>query len=253
MDSNGRRPRPRPKARKEADHLAVQSILSHPTDMTSIVPAFRELPPDARRALSDIVSVRRYRKETYIFIEGEESEFVSFLVDGAVRTFRTSADGQEQTLHMVRPGEALALSGLLGPEAYPASAEASEPSTVAFVQTRALRALVQRRAEIGWALLQIFDQRLREAQEQMAEMSGRDASQKLAAALLRLGEESGVPDGRAIFVPQHFTHRQLAQLIGCSRETVTRVLREFRQDRSVDLDPEGHLRIDPDRLQRHIA
>ncbi len=233
--------------------MAVQSILSHQPDVTSIVPAFRELPPEACRALSDIVSQRRYRKDSYIFIEGEDSEFVSFLVDGAVRTFRTSADGQEQTVRMVRPGEPLGLSGLLGPEAYAASAEAGEPSTVAFFQTRALRALVQRRAEVGWAFLQIFNQRLREAQEQMAELSGRDASQKLATALLRLGEESGVPDGRAIFVPQHFTHRQLAQLIGCSRETVTRVLREFRQDQSVDLDPEGHLRIDPQRLQRHIA
>jgi CRP/FNR family transcriptional regulator len=243
---------PLPKARKEADHLAVQSILSQP-DLTSIVPAFRELPPEERRAVSDILSVRRYRKESYIFIEGEDSEFVSFVLDGAIRTFRTSADGQEQTLRMVRPGDVLALSGLFGAEPYVASAEASEASTVAFIQTRALRALIQRHAAVGWAFLQIYGQRLREAQEQMAELSGRDASQKLAAALLRLGEESGVPDGRAIFVPQHFTHRQLAQLIGCSRETVTRVLREFRQDRSVDLDPDGHLRIDPDRLQRHIA
>ncbi len=232
--------------------MAVQSILNQP-DVTSIVPTFRDLPVEARRSLSDIVSVRRYRKDSYIFIEGEESEFVSFLVDGAVRTFRTSADGQEQTLRMVRPGEVLALAGLLGSDPYPASAEATEAATIAFIQTRALRALIQHRAEIGWAFLQIYGQRLRESQEQMAELTGRDASQKLAAALLRLGEENGVPDGRAIFVPQHFTHRQLAQLIGCSRETVTRVLREFRLDRSVDLDPEGHLRIDPDRLQRHIA
>ena len=233
--------------------MAVQSILSQPTDVTSTVPAFRDLLPDARHALSDIVSVRRYRKDTYIFIEGEDAEFVSFLVDGAIRTFRTSADGQEQTLRMVRPGEVLSLAGFFGREPYAASAEAGEPSTVAFVQTRALRALVQRRAEIGWAFLQIYGQQLREVQEHMAELSGRDASQKLAAALLRLGEESGVPDGQALFVPQHFTHRQLAQLIGCSRETVTRVLREFRQDRSVDLDRDGHLRIDPDRLQQHIA
>lgn len=253
MDSNGRRHGPQPKARKEADHLAVQSILSHQSDVTSIVPAFRDLPLDARRALSDIVSVRRYRKDAYIFIEGEDAEFVSFLVDGAVRTFRTSAEGQEQALRLVRAGEVFALAGFFGPEPYQATAQASEPSTVAFIQTRALRALVQRRAEIGWVFLQIFGQRLREAQAQMAELSGRDASQKLAAALLRLGEESGVPDGQAILVPEHFTHRQLAQLIGCSRETVTRVLREFRQDRCVDLDPEGHLRIDPSRLQLHIA
>jgi len=233
--------------------LAVQSILTQPTDATSIVPSLRDLSPEARRSLSDITSVRRYRKDAYIFIEGEDAEFVPFLVDGAVRSFRTSADGQEQTLRMVRPGEVLALEAFFARAPYAASAQASEPCTVAFVQARPLRALVQRRADVGWAFLQIYGQRLREAQEQMAELSGRDASQKLAAALLRLGEESGVPDGRAIFVPQHFTHRQLAQLIGCSRETVTRVLREFRQDRSVDLDPAGNLRIDPDRLQRHIA
>ncbi len=253
MDSNRRGTRHARTARKEADHLAVQSILTRQSDLTSVVPAFRDLPTDARHSLDDIVSVRRYRKDAYIFIEGEESEFVSFLVDGALRTFRTSADGQEQTMRMIRPGEVFALSGFFGREPYAATAQTIEPSTVAFLQTRALRALVQRRAEVGWAFLQIFGDRLREAQEHMAELSGRDATQKLAAALLRLGEESGVPDGGGIFVPQHFTHRQLAQLIGCSRETVTRVLREFRQERSVDLDAEGRLRIDPSRLQRHTA
>jgi len=233
--------------------LAVQPVPGFQQEVTSIVPALRNLPPDARRSLEDILSVRRYRKDAYVFSEGDEGSFVCFVVDGGVRTSRMTPDGVEHLLCMLHRGDVFGLSGFFEPGTHTATARTTEPSTIAFVPNAALRSLAQRRADIAWALLRLLGQRLRDSQEHMAELSGRDASHKLAAALLRLAEENGVPAGQTLVVAQHFTHRELAQLIGCSRETVTRVLREFRQDRSVDLDAEGRLTVHPRRLQRYIA
>lgn len=213
----------------------------------SSVGAFGDLSAATREAIAGISSLRRYRKDGYIFIEGDESEFLCFLHDGVVRTFRTTALGAEQTLQIVRPGEIFALTGFLGRDAYSSTAQTLEDSWVGFVRNDALRALVQRSADLGWVLLKVFGQRLRDQSRQMVELSTRDASAKIAATLLRLAEHEGSgPQARL-----HFTHRELAQLVGCSRETVTRVLREFREDQSVEQADDGRLIVHPTRLQAY--
>lgn len=233
--------------------MAVQPAPGY-LDAIASVTAFRDLPEAALEALSGISSMRHYRKDTYIFIEGEESEFLCFVHQGAVRAFRTSALGTEQTLRILRPGELFSLTGFLDRRmAYTATTQTLEETWVGFIRNDALRALCQRRADIGWRLMQVIGRRLAESQSHIVELSSRDASGKLAAALLRLGDDSGERHGNTVHVALRMTHRELAQLIGCSRETVTRVMREFRDDRSVELGPQGHLIIHPNRLSTYVG
>ncbi len=211
--------------------------------------AFGDLPLASREALAGISSLRRYRKDAYVFIEGDEAEFLCLLYDGAVRTFRTSLVGAEQTLQLVRPGDLFALTGVLRPrDAYPATAQTVEDSWIGFLRNEALRALAQRSPDVAWALVQVFGERVREQSRQMLDLTSRDASSKIAATLLRLAERE--EEGRGGL---HFTHRELAQLVGCSRETVTRVLREFREDRCVEQTVDGKLIIHPQRLQSYAG
>jgi len=229
----------------------VEKTTLGPQDVIASVGAFSHLPDVAREALREVTSLRRYRKDAYVFTEGEDAEFLCFLLDGAVRTFHTSAAGNERTLQLTHPGEVFAVSGLFGRETHPVTAQTLQPSYVGFIPNTALRALVQRRPDISWALLELFGQRLRDLQAQAYELSSRDAAGKLAAALLRLAQEAGEPRGSEVQLQPRLTHRELAQLIGCSRETVTRILREFREDRSVELDMAGHLLVRPQRLQAY--
>ncbi|MDA8346265.1 MAG: Crp/Fnr family transcriptional regulator [Thermaerobacter sp.] len=228
--------------------MAVQTAPEMLSAVSSVA-AFRDLSLPSREAIAGISSLRHYRKDMYVFIEGDESEFLCFLHEGTVRAFRTTMLGTEQTLQIVRPGEIFSLTGFLhSGEPYPSTVQTIAESWIGFVRNDALRALVQRSADVGWALMQVFGARLRDQTRQMVELTSRDASAKIAATLLRLAEREG--SGRTGL---HFTHRELAQLVGCSRETVTRVMREFREDHCVEQTDDGRLIVHPSRLQSYAG
>ncbi len=228
--------------------MAVQTAPEILTAVSS-VEAFRDLSLSAREAIAGISSLRHYRKDMYVFIEGDESEFLCFLHEGNVRVFRTSVLGTEQTLRIVRPGEIFSLTGFLhARETHPSTAQTVSEGWIGFVRNDALRSLVQHSAEVGWALMQVFGERVRDQTRQLLELTSRDASSKIAATLLRLAERDGSQR-----TGLHFTHRELAQLVGCSRETVTRVLREFREDHSIEQAEDGRLIVNAARLQSYAG
>lgn len=220
-------------------------------EAVSGIHAFERLSTATRTALSEVASLRLYRKDMFIFIEGEDAEFFCFLTSGAVRAYKTTLLGTEQTLHIIRPGEVFAVTGFVVGGSYPATALALEPSVVGFVRNDALRRLVQTHADLAWVLLEMFGERLVDSQQHVAALSGRDTSAKLAGALLQLAQDGSEEKSGAIHLGMRLTHRELAQLIGCSRETVTRTLRDFRDEGSVDVDDAGRLVLYRQALERH--
>lgn len=231
--------------------MSTAAALPSRLDAISGIRAFEHLSSDTRAALAGVASLRPYRKNMFIFIEGEDAEFFCFLVSGGVRAYRTTLAGTEQTLHIVRAGDVFAVTGFVTGGGYPATASTLEPSLVGFIPNDALRRLAQTHADLGWILLQMFGERLTESQQQVASLSGRDTAAKLAGALLQLSESGRPTRSGAVSLGVRLTHRELAQLVGCSRETVTRTLRDFREDGSVDVDDLGHLLLNRAALERH--
>lgn len=220
-------------------------------DAVSSLCAFAHLSAATRTAISEVASLRPYRKDAFVFIEGDDSEFFCFVVSGVVRTYKTSLLGTEQTLEIVRHGELFSVTGFVTGGAYGVTAAALEPSLIGFVKNDALRELTKTHADLAWVLLQKFGERLIECEQHVASLTGRDTATKLARALLQLGENGAAAKAGEVALDVRLTHRELAQLVGCSRETVTRTLRDFREDGSVDLDPAGHLVLHLRQLERH--
>jgi CRP/FNR family transcriptional regulator len=216
------------------------------------VAPFADLPASTLAALAEVTSVRHYRKDMYIFGEGEPAEMLCFVNRGAVKVFKTTSEGQEQTLHLLQPNELFAITGFVVGGIYPGTAQTLEDSWIGCIRNQALRGLAQRDVALAWSLLAFFARRLTGTSQQVLDLGTRDTAGRLAAALLQL---AGVRDrtmGQHVKVGLQVTHRELAQLIGASRETVTRLLGEFRQEGSITQSPDGHLEITPEMLQRRL-
>ena len=230
-----------------------------PTDMTAPsprdallrLPPLQALPEATLTALADITSIRRYRRDMYIFAEGEPAELFCFVHSGAVKVFKTTLEGQEQTLHLLRAGDLFAVTGFVVPAPYPGTAQTLEDSWIGCVRNAALRSLATQDVALAFALLEHFGRRLTGTSRQVLDLGTRDAHGKLAAALLDLAGAGDEAEG-AVTVDLHLTHRELAQLIGASRETVTRLLGEFREAGAVSQREDGRLRIDPPLLRRYV-
>lgn len=216
------------------------------------VAPFAELPAATLAALAEVTSVRHYRKDMYIFGEGEPAEMLCFVHRGAVKVFKTTSEGQEQTLHLLQPNELFAITGFVVGGIYPGTAQTLEDSWVGCIRNQALRSLAQRDVALAWALLSFFARRLTGTSQQVLDLGTRDTAGRLAAALLQLAGVRERSMGQHVKVGLQVTHRELAQLIGASRETVTRLLGEFRQEGSIAVEPDGHLQITPELLQRRL-
>ena len=230
------------------------SCASRPSAFSALglVPAFEQLPEETRQQLAEITHVRRYHRNALIYVEGEPAELFCFVTSGTVRLFKTTADGQEQTLHLLAPGTLFATTGFVPDARYPASAEAKEDSWVGCIPNAALAGIAQRDAYLSWTLLVAYSSRLSGKMQHMLDLGTRDAAGKLAAGLLRLVPAPQRTAGLPIPIDMPVSHQELARLIGASRETVTRLLKNFRMEGAVEVLGGRRMVLHPDVLERHV-
>lgn len=217
------------------------------------MPLFASLSADTLTAFAQAMTVRFYRKGMYVFTEGELAEYFHFVVDGRLRVFRGTPGGNEQTLQVLERGELLNITSFVDGRPYPASAETLTDARVATIRTSHLALLVQAHGDLAWILLQQFARRLEWAQGRIYDLALRSATGRVVSALLQFAQERGTPDqlGRlSVMLP--LTHREIGQLTGVSRETVTRTLGQLRGDGGLEWTDDGRLVLDPTKLEKWL-
>lgn len=223
--------------------------MANSTAMLAEVPLFAGLDQALLDRVQSAMTVRRYRRGMYVFAEGEPAEAVHFVLTGRVRVFRDTPDGHEQTLQVFDAGGLLAMACLVEGQPYPASAQAMADSSVASIRLPDFGRLAQSHGELAWRLVLQFARRLLWAQGRIYDLALRSAAGRVAAALLQFGREQGqsTPDGQ-ITIDLPLTHRELGQLTGVSRETVTRTLRQLRESGALRWTEDGLLVLDAEAL-----
>ena len=207
---------------------------------------FAGLSPETLAAVATATGVRHYRRDMFIFAEGDPAESFHFVLEWRVRVFRDTPDGHEQTLNVVDRGGLMAVVCFVEGRPYPASAQTVIDSEIGSIRNPDLAKLVHEHGDLSWTLLVQFARRLLWAQGRMYDLALRSAGGRVAAALLQMAREHGATgaDGR-ITVDLPLTHREIGQLTGVSRETVTRTLRQLREAAVVRWTEDGLLIIDP--------
>lgn len=151
-----------------------------------------------------------------LFLEGEPSQGICFLKEGRVRVFKTSAEGREQVLRIMSPGDSFndvpAFDG--GPN--PASAQAMEPSLVWLLPTQDMIDLMRRYPSLALGVIRVLASRLRQLTILVEDLSFRHVNSRLAKFLLMQMEE-----GKGL----RLTQQDLASMVGTAREVVVRSLR----------------------------
>ncbi len=168
-------------------------------------------------------------KGAALFGEGQPSRGVFILYSGRVKLFTSSADGKTLILRFAGPGEMLGLAGTLSSQPYEASAEAFQPTQSGFVDRRYLVHLMRHHCELAVQVAMQLGESYCSAIAGVRVMGySRSASQKLATFLLDWCESNRLFHDAAN-AHLTLTHEEIAQVIGTSRETVTRLLSCFKK------------------------
>lgn len=188
--------------------------------------------PESLRALAARGTVRRYRANTTLIEEGDRGDTLFVVLRGSLRIYCADPNGREITLAIYGPGEYVGEMSLDG-GARSASVSTEEPSVCAVVSGQSLRQHLAASPEFTLELIRRLIRRARLATESARSLALLDAYGRLA----RLFDGMAVagPDGRRT-VAHRLTHQDIAQRIGCSRELVSRLLKDLQRGGYVAVD-----------------
>jgi len=191
------------------------------------VALFSELEAGELEALARAFSPRSYPSGSPIIRESEAGDFFFVILRGEVKVFVDSPDGREVVLSHMQTGDFFGEMALLEGETRSASVEALTDCELAVLARAEFFAVLERDFSLTRKILERLSSRLRKANEVIESMALLDVGGRLARYLIRLADESGQPAVEGYFVVTRPTHQEIANSIGATRETVTRMLKQF--------------------------
>ncbi len=194
----------------------------------------KSLNPSALEALRSLGSVRNYRKNEGIYEVDQPADALYVVLRGRARLRDRDWEGRDITVSFAAEGEPFGLEALAGLTRRTLTAIAAESSELLSIDAEALRGLLERDPSLARALLRYTAEVMTHMDERIKMLAFLDVPSRLAGTILWLADRYGSESERGVEVPYWFTHQEMADLIGSTRETVTTVLAEFKRQGLVD-------------------
>jgi len=224
--------------------------VDHADDVLMRAPLFEALDDDSAAALRAGITIVELARGDRLFEEGASGDQLYVILDGKIKLTRAAADGRENLLSVLGPGEMFGELSLFDPRPRTASATAVTDSRLAALAHDDLRSWLTGRPDVALHLLQALARRLRRANDVMADLVFTDVPGRVAKALLDLADRFGTVQEDGLQVNHDLTQEELAQLVGASRETVNKALADFAARGWLQLAAKSVLLIEPERLRR---
>lgn len=177
--------------------------------------------------IAPLLVERRLRKNTVVFHEGDPGSAFYLLKSGKVRIYKVSRDGREQVLTIISDGQIFGDVPTFDGGPYPATAATMEDSEIYLIRRENLLEVVKRHPDISIKIIAVLGQRLRQALELVHDLSFKQVPHRLAGLLLKLSEEYGQETEKGVLINLSLSRQELADIVGTSRETVTRELKKM--------------------------
>ena len=213
---------------------------------------FCNLPPASLQELDKIKYASAYPQGAVLFVEGQAPRGVYMICGGRVKLSTTSRDGKTLILRIAQAGEVLGLHATVSGKPYELTAEALQPCQLDFIRREDFLRFLQNHADACLNAAQHLSKNCQSAYEMIRSLGlSHSVAEKLARLLLEWSTD-GDTSKEGIRIKVSLTHEEIAQLIGTSRETVTRVLGEFRQKKLAQLRGSTLVILDKPALERMI-
>jgi CRP/FNR family transcriptional regulator, cyclic AMP receptor protein len=204
----------------------IESCLSCPCREDRL---FCNLPPAAVQTLATITSPAAYPKGATLFVEGQSPRGVFILCNGKAKLSTSSADGRTLILRISGPGEVLGLPATVTGKPYELTAEIIESAQANFISKEHFLPFLREHGEAALHVAQQLGEIYHSAISEMRTIGlSHSATEKLARFLLELVADHDEGNGE-IKLTLTLTHEEIAQIIGASRETVTRLFAHFKR------------------------
>jgi len=199
---------------------------------------FCGLSPDAVKVLADVSHPAIYPASALLFVEGQTPRGAYMLCSGKAKLSTTSRDGKVLILKIAGEGEVLGLSAAISGQPFEVTAETTSPCQINFIERDGLIRGIETNGELGLrsslALSREFQSAFRDIHDLIL---ARSSAGKLAKLLVSWMPHRGkIPEPGEVRIRASLTHEEMAQMIGSSRETVTRLLGDLKRKDLIRLE-----------------
>jgi CRP-like cAMP-binding protein len=194
-------------------------------DFLASVRMFSGLQRDELLKFAELTRERTYPKGSVILFQGDPGDSLYVLRQGRAKVVLIGEDGREVILGVLEPGAHFGELALIDDQPRSAHVIAMEDSQLLILRREDFRRRVEANPTVAWALLIELSRRLRRADQKIGGLVLLDVPGRISRLLLDLSSESS--NGT---IDKPLTHQTIAQMIGASRETVSRAMKEFQQE-----------------------
>lgn len=174
------------------------------------------------KKISSIAITMNFARGEMIFFENDPGNGFYLIKSGKVKIYKMSAEGKEQILHIMGPGEIFAEVAVFQGRSFPANSQALAKSTLEFYPKDKFIGIIEETPQLALNLLGLLSTRLRQFGKQIESLALKEVPRRLADYLLVLAEEE-----ESLELDLPISKEQLARLLGTAPETLSRVLTQF--------------------------
>lgn len=203
--------------------------------------------------MEKITRMEEVKKRQPLYLPGDPSSNVYLLKQGRVKLANTGASGKEVTFEILEPGEVFGELEVLEGSPRETTAEALDDAMICVIRREDFDRYLQSHPNITVKLTKLIGLRLRKIQSRIEDLVFRDVPSRLAHLLVEFSKSDGVKGPQGIRLRAKLTHQEMANLIGCSRETVSATLGHFRDDGFIQIDGRTIVILRLDALSRLVS
>ena len=193
------------------------------------IPVFRFLDAQYLRLLSGLLSKREVGKGDVLYREGQPCDRFIIVLEGRFNVLKVSTEGREKAVAEIRPKQHFGLAEIITGRRSNATVEAIERGVVLTLSKDDFIRTLLDNPRMCFGLMQTMAGTIMDLANQIQEVSFERVSVRLARLLVLLGDREGTWIEGRLVIRQRYSHQELARRLGASRETVTRMLKRFRE------------------------
>lgn len=204
--------------------------MSVPLEFLKQTPYFAGLQDAELERVQALVQERSYERGEIVILEGEPSEAIYFVKSGRVKVFKTSPEGKEQVLRIMKPGESFNEVPVFDGGPNPASVEALDSCVLFLLYEEDMHQLMHEVPAVSRNVIRVLASRLRHLVGLVEDLSFRHVTGRVAKILLQHAHEATAEGSRRL------TQQQMATMAGTAREMVGRALKGLEQAGAIRME-----------------
>jgi CRP-like cAMP-binding protein len=216
------------------------------------IPLFKGLSNEDLTPFVKVAQMRLYRSKMYIYMEEDPLDRVFFIHSGKVKIYKTDFTGKEHIISILESGEMFPYTGFFRDGHYTAHAEVLEDANLIVIPIGCFEDILISYPGICVNIFRKLGERIVDLQGRLEAQILHNTYEQIILLLIRLCQTNGTKTDKGYKYTSRFTNRDLANMIGTTRETVSRTITQLKRKDYVFQNDEGFLNVDQESLKQEI-